>query len=116
MRRALLLVLGFGVFAGFGSAFAHARHHWAVDRGYTSGCDHWGGGERFMEPRVSERPAPVVAPASAPVVVQAAPAAAPSQVFIIMPGASSNAVPAVVAAPVAPAAVPQTVTGVPNGQ
>ncbi len=123
MRRLALAVLGFGVVAGFGSAFAHARGHamchsdWERSERFD---DRQFDGPAFGERRGFERAAPAaVAPQApvAPVIVQSAPAqAAPSQVFIVMPGATG--VPAVVnAAPAAPAPAPaQTVTPAPNGQ
>jgi hypothetical protein len=71
MRRIVLVVLGFGVFAGFGSAFHHARWH-----GHRGGCD-----RRWAQHEESKAtPAP--------------------QVFIIMPGAQPvAAAPQVVAIP-----------------
>lgn len=81
MRRVLLVLLGFGVFAGYGSAIASARWH-ARHHGEGAGCEsRWG--------RAS-----VVVP-------QAAPAAVPAQqIFLIMPGAQAAA----------PAAAPQVIT------
>ena len=108
MRRILLVILGFGVISGFGSAFAHARymrHHGGCDGG---GGDRWG--QRW------ERPSPVAAPVQTVVVPQAAPApvqmpapyAAPApQIFVITvpSGGSQPVAPVVVTTPAtAPAA------------
>ena len=104
MRRILLVILGFGVISGFGSAFAHARH-----MRHHGGCDGDRWGQRW------ERPAPVAAPVQTVVVPQAAapapapmpmPYAAPApQIFVItVPtgGAAAQPVaPVVVTAPVA---------------
>lgn len=63
MRKPLIVLLGLGVIAGYGSAIAGARHRW--HHGYEGGCDsRWS--QRW------ERPAPV-----APVVTAPAPAPAP---------------------------------------
>lgn len=105
MRRLLLVLLGFGVFAGYGSAIAsarwHARHH---DGG--GGCEsRWGRGPERPDAR------PAAAPAAAPqtiVMPQAAPAPA-QQIFLIMPGAQSPGVPQVITVPAtAPAAAVPT--------
>ena len=95
MRRILLVLLGFGVFAGYGSAIASARWHHRNAGGH--GCE-----SRWNR----EEARAVVAPAPAPqtiVVPQAAPAPAaamPSQqIFLIMPGAQA-----------APSAAPQVIT------
>ncbi len=93
-RRILMLLLGMGVFFGYGGAIAsaswHAHHH---ECGASYG--HRWGQPRFEPAEVAPAPAQpqtvVVQPAAAP------PAAAP-QVFIIMPGATS---PQVVTAPAA---------------
>jgi hypothetical protein len=100
MRRTLLLgLLGFGIFAGYGSAIASARWH---ARHHGGGCEsRWGGhhgrfdrGERF------EREAPTPTATPAPVIVPQAAAAPAPQVFVItVPGASP-----------APAAAPQVIT------
>ncbi len=103
MRRILLVILGFGIFAGFGSGIAsarwHARHH--------GGCE-----SRWQEREDALRPSAPPAPAAAPqtvIVPQAAPApAAQPQVFIIMPGGQAAA-PQVVTVP-APAAAPAPAT------
>ena len=127
MRRIALAVLGFGVIAGFGSSIAHARHRMACHQQWRESAERFEnrdfrgfGPDRrdFDRFGPAERVAPP-APASAqsqPVIVQAAPAAAPSQVFIVMPGASPVALPQVVnAAPAAVAPQAQTVTPAPNG-
>lgn len=94
MRRVLLVLLGFGVFAGYGSAIASARWH----------ARHGGGGceSRWSRTAALEQPRPAAAPAPQTVVVpQAAPAAVPAQqIFLIMPGAQAAA----------PAAAPQVIT------
>lgn len=95
MRRTLLLgLLGFGIFAGYGSAIASARWH---ARHHGGGCDsRWDRHSRFER----TRPAEAVTPAPAPVIVPQAAAAPAPQVFVItVPGASA-----------APAAVPQVIT------
>lgn len=101
MRRTLLLVLlGSGVFAGYGSAIAsarwHARHH--------GGCgDRWSQHHRFD--REAPPPAVTHAPAPAPIVVPQAAAAPAPQVFVItVPGAAPAAAPQVVPVPAAQAA------------
>lgn len=111
MRRPLLLaLLGFGVVAGYGSAFAHAArwHHGG------GGCHaRWSerGFERFGRPDWRDEratpPAPVAAPQTV-VVPQAAPApAAPApQVFVIMPGAQPAPQVVTVPVPAAPAQAP----------
>jgi hypothetical protein len=109
MRRLLLVLLGFGVFAGYGSAIAsarwHARHH--------GGCDErWGRSgkyDRWQHAEAPVPPAPQAAPA--PVLVSPPPAAAPApQVFVIsVPGATPVA-PQVISVPVPAAAAPTTPT------
>jgi hypothetical protein len=111
MRRILLVLLGFGVFAGYGSAIASAR--WHARNG--SGCEgrwsegRWGGRgyERAEEARPAVAPP---APAAQTVVVPQAAAAAP-QIFLIMPGGQAPAAaPQVIVVPATPAptAVPAT--------
>jgi hypothetical protein len=113
MRRVLLVLLGLGVFFGYGSAIASARWHARAHHG--GGCENrWS--QRYGDRNESARPAAntqtvVVpqAPAPAP-----APAAAPSQqIFLVMPGAQAPAAaPQVITIPVptaaAPAAAPAT--------
>lgn len=113
MRRILLVLLGFGVFAGYGSAVAsarwHARHH--------GGCDRWERDARFerfgdrFDRRDAPPPAPVAAPAPQTVVVPQAPApaAAPApQVFVITVPGAAPAPAQVITVPVpAQAAAPQ---------
>lgn len=105
MRRILLVILGFGMFAGYGSAIAsarwHARQHGGCEGRWSEG--RWGQRWQDRDSNVNTVVAP--APATTPVqnvVVPAAPApAAPApQVFVIT-------VPSGVAAP-APA--PQIIT------
>lgn len=90
MRRVLIVLLGFGVFAGYGSAIAsarwHARHHGGCEDRWSRGADR--GFDRAVPAAPAPSPQTVVVPQAAP-----APAAAP-QIFLIMPGAQ--------AAPVAP--------------
>ena len=108
MRRVLLVLLGFGVFAGYGSAIASARWH-ARHHGEGAGCEsRWGRTSEFEQPRPAAAPVPQTV-----VVPQAAPAAVPAQqIFLIMPGAQAAApaaAPQVITIPVpsaAPAAVP----------
>jgi hypothetical protein len=90
MRRTLLVLLGFGVFAGYGSAIASARWHARSGGGCEGrwGQDRWS--ERFERTRaepaaVAPAPAqqgavvaPVVVPQAAPAPAQPAP-----QVFVI---------------------------------
>ena len=114
MRRVLLVLLGFGVFAGYGSAIASAR--WHARHGGEGGCQsRWSRGYDRND-RDDARPvvAPVVAPpqqmqASPTIVVpQAAPAPA-QQIFLIMPGASTvQGQPQIITVPV-PAAAPAPV-------
>lgn len=109
MRRILLVLLGFGVFAGYGSAIAsarwHARHH---DGG--GGCEsRWSRGYERPDARPAVAP---VAPAAAPqtiVMPQAAPAPA-QQIFLIMPGAQAPGVPQVITVPAAAVPAPQAAT------
>jgi hypothetical protein len=105
MPRPLLAgLLGLGVLFGFGSGFAsmawHARHGgWERGGWEHGGCSHGRQGDEA--PRSTASPTP---PQPQTVVVPAAAAPAP-QVFIIMPGASPQAVtPAAAVAPVAAAA------------
>lgn len=121
MRRMLLVLLGFGVFAGYGSAIASARwHHRMHNNGGCEGrweerSDRFGPGDRF-DRRDDFRPAaPPPAPAAAPQTVIVPQAAAPApaaqpQVFIIMPGMqAAPALPQIVTVPV-PAAAPAPAT------
>ena len=103
MRRILLVLLGFGVFAGYGSAIASARWHARQHHGGYGGCEsRWDRDQRPDDAR------PAAAPAPAPqtiVMPQAAPAPA-QQIFLIMPGAQSpQSAPQVITVPV-PAAAP----------
>lgn len=118
MRRVLIVLLGFGVLFGYGSAFASARWHWRAHHG--GGCDNrWGqrSDDRFDRNDFARPVAapPPVAPAPQTVVVpQAAPAPAPSQqIFLVMPGAQAPAAaPQVITIPaqVAPSAAPAPAT------
>jgi hypothetical protein len=106
MRRILLVLLGFGVFAGYGSAIASARWH-ARNGG---GCEsRWSRGYERPE---EARPAAVApAPAAAQTVVVPQAAAAAPQIFLIMPGGQAPAAaPQVIVVPAtaAPATVPAT--------
>ena len=95
MRRVLLVLLGFGVFAGYGSAIASARWH---ARHGGGGCEsRWSRTSEFEQSRPAAAPVPqtVVVPQAAP-----APAPAAQQIFLIMPGAQAAA----------PAAAPQVIT------
>jgi hypothetical protein len=105
-RRILLVLFGFGIFAGFGSAAASARWH----ARHGGGCDGRWNGERYSErwnrnsdePNAVVAPAPVTTPVQNVVVPSApAPAAAPApQVFVItVPSGAA-----------APAAAPQIIT------
>lgn len=104
MRRILLVLLGFGVFAGYGSAIAgarwHARHHAG-----SGGCERRWDRDSQRGSERSEDARPAVAPAPQTIVMpQAAPAA--PQIFLIMPGAqAAPVVPQVITVP-APAAAP----------
>lgn len=106
MRRVLIVLLGFGVFAGYGSAIASARwHHRQFDGG---GCEsRWsrGPGPDFRgDARQAFAPAPQAAPAPAVVATPALPA---QQIFLIMPGAQgAAAVPQVITVPAPVAATP----------
>jgi hypothetical protein len=104
MRRILLVLLGFGVFAGYGSAIASARWHHRMHNG--GGCE--GGWEqrsdRFdrFDRRDDPRPAAAVPQT---VIVPQAPAPAAPQVFVIMPGMqAAPAIPQIVTVPVQAAA------------
>jgi hypothetical protein len=84
-RRALMLLLGMGVVFGYGGAFAsaswHLRHH--------HDCGAWSDRQWEHGRPGAEAPAPAPQPQTVVVQPAAAPPAAGSQVFIIMPGASS---------------------------
>jgi hypothetical protein len=98
MRRVLLVLLGFGVFAGYGSAIANARFHMR-HRGESCG---WS--REYQRPEEA-RPAVAAPPQQTVVVPQAAPAPA-QQIFLIMPGAqAAQGVPQLITVPV-PAAAP----------
>lgn len=97
MRRVLLVLLGFGVFAGYGSAIASARFH---HRHQGESC---GWSREYQRP---EEARPAVAPPQQTIVVPAAAPAPAQQIFLIMPGAqAAQAVPQVITVPV-PAAAP----------
>ena len=105
MRRVLIVLLGFGVFAGYGSAIASARWH---GRHGGGGCEsregRWGRGYEREEVRTVAAPAPV-APQTI-VMPQAVPAPA-QQIFLIMPGAQgATAAPQVITVPVQAAPAP----------
>jgi len=113
MRRVLLVLLSFGVFAGYGSAIASARwHHRQQMEG--GGCEGRWGRDYRDEARTVVAPAPAPSPQAQVInVPQAAPAAPTQQlpaqqIFLIMPGAQgSAAAPQVITVPVpTPAAVP----------
>jgi hypothetical protein len=119
MRRVLLVLLGFGVFAGYGSAIASARWHHRMHNG--GGCEgRWSQRGYYDNNRDDDRTvaAPAVAPTPQAQVInvpQAAPAPAPAQqlpaqqIFLIMPGAQgpAAAAPQVITVPVpTTAAVP----------
>ncbi len=107
-RRALIVLLSFGVLFGYGSSFAsarwHMRQHAECEHSRWSERARWDDrfGDRFAEPRVA--PAPTIAPQQPQtVIVQSpAPAAAPApQIFVIMPGATSPVPAQLVQAPAA---------------
>ena len=102
MRRILLVLLSFGVFAGYGSAIASARWH-ARHHGEYRGCEsRW---DRPDEARPAA-PAPVALAAAPQTIVMPQAAAAAPQIFLIMPGAqAAPGVPQVITVPV-PAAAP----------
>lgn len=83
MRTLLLSLLGFGVFAGYGSALASARWHAGHHR--------------------TQCHAPSALPTGAP----PAPPATP-QVVVVLPGASPVAAPQVITGPVPAAVAPPT--------
>lgn len=111
MRRILLVLLGFGVFAGYGSAIASARWH---HRNAGGGCEgrwsenRWHRGDRDQ---ARAAPVPAASPAVSTVVVPPA-AAAPApvagqQIFLIMPGAQATpGAPQVITVPVPAAQAP----------
>ncbi|MBL9038886.1 MAG: hypothetical protein JNG84_10250 [Archangium sp.] len=98
-RRFAMVVLAFGVVAGYGSAFASFRYHRQACHGRWHDSE-WR--DSRAEPAAAPAPVVIAPPAPAPtavapvVVQQPAPAAAAPNVFIIMPGAN-GAVPTVVA-------------------
>ncbi|MFT3706189.1 MAG: hypothetical protein QM817_00855 [Archangium sp.] len=103
-RRILLVLFGFGIFAGFGSGIASARWH----ARHGGGCDGRWNNDRFSErwnrndePNAVVAPAPVTTPVQNVVVPSApAPAAPAPQVFVItVPSGAA-----------APAAAPQIIT------
>ena len=110
MRRVLLVLLGFGVFAGYGSAIASAR--WHARHGGEGGCQsRWSRGYDRNDrddatPAVAPTPAPQQMQASPTIVVPQAAPAPTQQIFLIMPGASTvQGQPQVITVPV-PAAAP----------
>lgn len=108
MRRVLIVLLGFGVFAGYGSAIASARWH---GRHGGAGCEsregRWGRGFEREEVRTVAAPAPAAVAPQTIVMPQAA-AAPAQQIFLIMPGAQGATAPQVITVPVqaAPAQAP----------
>ena len=118
MRRVLLVLLGFGVFAGYGSAIASARWHHRMHNG--GGCEgRWSQRGYYDNNRDDDRTVAAPAVATTPQaqvinVPQAAPAAPTQQlpaqqIFLIMPGAQgpAAAAPQVITVPVpTTAAVP----------
>ena len=105
MRRVLIVLLGFGVFAGYGSAIASARWHGRHGGGCESREGRWG--HRGFDREEVRTVAAPVAPQTI-VMPQAAPAPA-QQIFLIMPGAQgATAAPQVITVPVqaAPPASP----------
>ena len=118
MRRVLLVLLGFGVFAGYGSAIASARWHHRMHNG--GGCEgRWSQRGYYDNNRDDDRTVAAPAVATTPQaqvinVPQAAPAAPAQQlpaqqIFLIMPGAQgpAAAAPLVITVPVpTTAAVP----------
>ncbi len=98
MRRVLIVLLGFGVFAGYGSAIASARWHGHHGGG---GCEsregRWGRGYDREEVRTPAAPAPA---APQTIVMPQAAAAPAQQIFLIMPGAQgASAAPQVITVP-----------------
>ena len=98
MRRVLIVLLGFGVFAGYGSAIASARWHGHHGGG---GCEsregRWGRGYDREEVRTLAAPAPA---APQTIVMPQAAAAPAQQIFLIMPGAQgASAAPQVITVP-----------------
>ena len=113
-RRVLMLLLGMGVLFGYGGAIASAS--WHMRHAHHHGCGasnerRWGT-DRFepaTQAPAAVQPQTVVVQPAAPVL------AAPPQVFIIMPGASPQVVPAQVAtATIAPA--PATTAPAPSAR
>jgi hypothetical protein len=117
MRRVLLVLLGFGVFAGYGSAIASARWHHRQQGGcegrWSRGSDREDVRHDFARGGPFAQPAPqaqvINVPQAAPAPAQAALPA--QQIFLIMPGAqgAAAAAPQVITVPVptvAPAAAP----------
>jgi hypothetical protein len=112
MRKLAIVLLSFGVIAGYGSAFAsmHRMHHGC---GYSEGGrwvpGHWeSDAERSALDRAAApivvTPAPVVAPAPAP----APYVAPPPQIIVVQPQAAPAAPPTIVVQPPTPAATPKT--------
>lgn len=104
MRRILLVILGFGVVSGFGSAFAHAR--WRAH--HHGGCEGGRWSERWNRSDAVTPPAPVqtvVVPQAAPPPAPIPYAAPAPQVFVItVPTGAAQPTPVVVTP--APAAAP----------
>ena len=110
-RKPLIVLLGLGVLAGYGSAFGHLRHRWHGGGPYgEGGCDRWS--QRWDAP----------APVAAPTVTAPAPAPAPApqqqlvpQIIIVQPQAVPAAqAPTVIVQPPAPAAAPNVTVTVPS--
>ena len=105
MRKPLIVLLGLGVLAGYGSALGGMRHHWRMHHGggaYEGGC---GWSQRYEEAApVVNVPAPAPAPAPAP--VQQQPQVVMPQIIIVQPQAVPAApAPTVIVQPAAPAPV-----------
>src|SRR5205823_386189 len=107
MRKGLIVLLGLGVLAGYGSALGHMRHRWHGGAGgpYEGGCDRWS--QQYDEPAqapVVTAPAPAPAPVPAP--VQQQPVV--PQIIIVQPQAApAGQAPVIVVQQ--PAQAPQTV-------
>ena len=110
MRKGLIVLLGLGVVAGYGSALgSFARHrgacHGRWDEGQYGYAPHWQRGP-LPQPQVAPAqaaPAPVVVPAPAAPAQQQQ---VTPQIIIVQPSAPAAAPPTVVVQPSSPVVVP----------
>src|SRR5438105_7730630 len=91
-RRPLIVLLGLGVLAGYGSALGHMRHRWGGQGPYGHDCGSWSRYEQEQQ-NVAPVVAPPVVQAPAPAPVQQQAPVIP-QIIIVQPQAAAPATPA----------------------